>query len=61
MTIIPQENNTGSDEHVKEYKNTWGIPFGRPGNAVDYAQTIFGVVSVSSSLQLGLSGADIST
>ncbi|WVQ66616.1 uncharacterized protein L199_004800 [Kwoniella botswanensis] len=45
MTIIPSENNTGSDDHVEEFTKKWGIPFGRPGNAVDYAQTILSVIS----------------
>jgi len=50
MTVIPQENNTGSKDHFEEYKGNWGIPFGRPGSALDYAQTIFGVVSVCQSV-----------
>ncbi|KAE8538170.1 hypothetical protein D1P53_005508 [Cryptococcus gattii VGV] len=45
MTVIPPETNTGSDAHFKEFRNQWGIPFGRPGNAIDYAQCIFGVVA----------------
>ncbi|WWC93150.1 uncharacterized protein L201_008117 [Kwoniella dendrophila CBS 6074] len=45
MTIIPNENNTGSDDHTQEFKTKWGIPFGRPGNAIDYAQCIFGIIT----------------
>ncbi|WWC65526.1 uncharacterized protein I303_108144 [Kwoniella dejecticola CBS 10117] len=45
MTIIPKENNTGSDAHFQEFREKWGIPFGRPGSAVDYAQCIFGIIT----------------
>jgi hypothetical protein len=47
MTIIPPENNTGSAAHHDEYRNQWGIPLARPGSAVDYAQCILGLVTVS--------------
>jgi hypothetical protein len=43
MTVIEPENNTNSDAHFKEFREKWAIPFGRPGNAVDYAQCIFGL------------------
>ena len=46
MTVIPAENNTGSDAHFKHFRNDWAIPFGRPGAAKDYAQCILGLVSV---------------
>ena len=29
------------------FKKDWGIPFGRPGNAVDYAQCVISTVTVS--------------
>ncbi|ORY27931.1 hypothetical protein BCR39DRAFT_536852 [Naematelia encephala] len=45
MTVIDPCNNTGSDAHSSEFRNKWGIPFGRPGNAVDYAQCIFGLIT----------------
>ncbi|KAK6904268.1 hypothetical protein L486_03851 [Kwoniella mangroviensis CBS 10435] len=45
MTIIPPENNTGSEAHYNEFRQQWGIPFGRPGKAVDYAQCIFGLIT----------------
>jgi len=47
MTVIEPENNTNSEEHFKEYRTKWGIPLGRPGAAEDYAQCIFGLVTVS--------------
>jgi hypothetical protein len=31
----------------EEFRGHWGIPFGRPGGAVDYAQCIFGLITVS--------------
>lgn len=45
MTVIPNEKNTGSAAHTDEFRNQWGIPFGRPGNATDYAQCIFGLAT----------------
>ncbi|KAK8849386.1 hypothetical protein IAR55_004718 [Kwoniella newhampshirensis] len=45
MTVINPEDNTGSESQFSEFRNKWGIPFGRPGNAVDYAQCIFGLIS----------------
>lgn len=32
----------------EEFRGHWGIPFARPGGAVDYAQCIFGLITVSS-------------
>lgn len=29
-----------------EFKQKWGTPLARPGNAVDYAQCIFGLITV---------------
>lgn len=46
MTVIEPENNTSSKEHFDEYQKQWGIPLGRPGAAEDYAQCIFGLVTV---------------
>ena len=48
MTVINPENNTGSKEHYDEFRTKWAIPFGRPGAAIDYAQCIFGLVTVRS-------------
>jgi hypothetical protein len=31
----------------EEFRGHWGIPFGRVGGAVDYAQCIFGLITVS--------------
>ncbi|GFZ51916.1 hypothetical protein JCM24511_09686 [Saitozyma sp. JCM 24511] len=45
MTVIPPDANTGSEAHTAEFRNKWGIPFGRPGSAVDYAQCIFSLVT----------------
>lgn len=41
----------GTDVKPEEYRGHWGIPFARPGNAVDYAQCIFGLATVSRTLQ----------
>ncbi|ORX35108.1 hypothetical protein BD324DRAFT_633919 [Kockovaella imperatae] len=45
MTVIEPENNTGSDAHFQEFRTKWAIPFGRPGNAVDYAQCIISLAT----------------
>lgn len=45
MTVIHPDENTGSDEQEKDYRDNWGIPFGRPGSAVDYAQCILGLAT----------------
>lgn len=37
--------NSGSKEHKEEFQTKWGIPFGRPGNATDYAQCILGLAT----------------
>jgi hypothetical protein len=50
MTVINPEDNTGSDSHAKEFREKWAIPFGRPGNAVDYAQCVFGLITVNTVL-----------
>jgi hypothetical protein len=42
----------------EEFRGHWGIPMGRPGGAVDYAQCIFGLITVSSS---GASRAHVRT
>ncbi|WVQ85687.1 hypothetical protein IAT38_007853 [Cryptococcus sp. DSM 104549] len=43
MTDISfQATDAGAQE---EFRKQWGTPFGRPGNAVDYAQCIFGLVT----------------
>jgi len=31
----------------EDFRGQWGIPFGRTGGAVDYAQCIFGLITVS--------------
>jgi hypothetical protein len=46
MTPITPENNTGSEEHSRYFRKEFAIPFARPGNARDYAQTILGIVAV---------------
>lgn len=46
MTIIEPESNQASEAHFNEYRTKWGIPFGRPGAAIDYAQCIFSLVTV---------------
>jgi len=46
MTVINAEDNTGSAPHFSEFRNHWGIPFGRPGAAKDYAQCIFSLITV---------------
>lgn len=46
-------DTTTSDAGGKEaFKKDWGIPFGRPGNAVDYAQCVISTITVSFSLLL---------
>ena len=46
----------------KEEHRAQGIPFARPGDATDYAQTIISIMVVSLSLFQGvLSAADILT
>lgn len=48
MTVIdPSNNELGNQTHFDAFRNHWGIPFGRPGNAVDYAQCIFALITVS--------------
>ncbi|KAL1408336.1 hypothetical protein Q8F55_005144 [Vanrija albida] len=47
MTVIPNESNTGSEAHTAEFKNQWGIPFGRPGNAREYAGAILSLATNS--------------
>lgn len=47
MTVINPDENTGSKEHYAEFRQKWGIPFGRPGSAIDYAQCILGLVKAS--------------
>jgi len=37
----------------EEFRGHWGIPFGRPGGAVDYAQCIFGLITVSLIVPVG--------
>lgn len=54
MTVIPAENNTGSDAHRDEFRKQWGIPFARPGGARDYAQCILSTVSVRPSFLAGV-------
>jgi hypothetical protein len=48
MTVIHPDENTGSVEHERVYRDDMGIPFARPGSAVDYAQCILGLATVSS-------------
>lgn len=60
MTVIEPENNTGTNEHYKEFREKWAIPFGRPGNAIDYAQCIFSLVTVSLRPRPSLFGSQIS-
>lgn len=56
MTVIDPNDNKNSEAQVQTFKTQWGIPFGRPGNAVDYAQCIFGLITVSGTI-LYLSGS----
>ncbi|KAG8858530.1 hypothetical protein FRB96_005202 [Tulasnella sp. 330] len=45
MTVINPEDNQDSEEYARKFKEKWGIPFGRPGGAVDYAQCIFSLIT----------------
>jgi hypothetical protein len=48
MTVIdPVDNQAGNQSHFNTFRNQWGIPLGRPGASRDYAQCIFGLISVS--------------
>ena len=35
------------DQDKQEFRQNMGIPFARPGNAIDYAQTVIGIMVVS--------------
>lgn len=47
MTVIPNESNTGSAADSAVFKNKWGIPFARPGNAREYAGAILSLATNS--------------
>ncbi len=47
MTVIEEGENEGKAEQEEGFRNKWGIPFGRPGNAVDYAQVVISTATVS--------------
>lgn len=51
MTDNSTQGMTGYTEDAtqpsKEFKDKTGIPLGRTGNAIDYAQTVFSLLSVS--------------
>lgn len=51
MTENPTKGMTGYTEDdtkpSKEFKDKMGTPLGRTGNAIDYAQTVFSLLSVS--------------
>ncbi|WOO77708.1 Rhamnolipids biosynthesis 3-oxoacyl-[acyl-carrier-protein] reductase [Vanrija pseudolonga] len=47
MTVIPNESNTGSVADSAVFKNKWGIPFARPGNAREYAGAILSLATNS--------------
>lgn len=44
MSVFPDMTE---EESRKFFRERFAIPFARTGNAVDYAQTIIGVVTVS--------------
>lgn len=45
MSVFPPESLTDPSSHRELWHGKMGIPFARPGNAVDYAQTVFGVIA----------------
>ncbi|WWC58600.1 uncharacterized protein I303_101143 [Kwoniella dejecticola CBS 10117] len=45
MNTMQGEYAGGSDESLTYARSKWGIPFGRAGNAVDYAQAIFSLIT----------------
>lgn len=38
-----------------EFKEQWGIPFGRPGNAIDYSKCVISTITVSLTFELFMS------
>ncbi|WWC66349.1 uncharacterized protein I206_100250 [Kwoniella pini CBS 10737] len=45
MNTMQGQYAGGSDESLEFARKKWGIPFGRAGNAVDYAQAIFSLIA----------------
>ncbi|BEI84925.1 hypothetical protein CcaverHIS002_0503260 [Cutaneotrichosporon cavernicola] len=45
MSVFPADRIDHPEAHVKEWREKWGVPFGRAGNARDYAQCIFGIIT----------------
>lgn len=45
MSVFPAEALEDPTAHREIWRSKMRIPFARPGNAVDYAQTVFGVVA----------------
>jgi NAD(P)-dependent dehydrogenase (short-subunit alcohol dehydrogenase family) len=46
MTIVETKDDQSSEQLFDHFRKEWGVPFGRPGNAVDYAQTILSIARV---------------
>lgn len=44
MSVFPADALEDPASHHDLWRNQMGIPFARPGNAVDYVQTVFGVI-----------------
>lgn len=44
MSVFPAESVEDPSSHSDLWREKMAIPFARPGNAIDYAQTVFGVV-----------------
>lgn len=45
MSVFPPDTLDNHEAHAKEWREKWGVPFGRAGNARDYAQCIIGMVT----------------
>lgn len=45
MSVFPSESLENPAAHAKQWREQWGVPFGRAGNARDYAQCVLGIVS----------------
>lgn len=52
MTDAPTADEGITEEESKKYREEWGIPFSRPGNAVDYSQVIISTITVSQIAEL---------
>lgn len=45
MSVFPSDSLENPAAHAAQWREKWGVPFGRAGNARDYAQCVFGIIS----------------